>query len=294
MSQPNDMRPDDAHQQQQRQSDAGITPALNSEQQQQAHSVDKPSLLAEAHTSGSSASLSSVKRRGAPAAERECDSPDSGAKRYCYSPAVVQPPSSQHDTASEGKDSSIGETEEHTETTALESTRDAGGEDEDEEELNIDGSYAPSPLIGTNADIAIPPFKGFTSEEMEFVRHEAYELGMSTFLQEYIVNRGIAVRALLEVFSAPLTMDSCVPDLQLLPLLKFQLVRFYRNRPRLQHINTIDDVVELIKRSQRIMVLTGAGVSVSCGIPDFRSPAGIYTRLNEEFGLDDPQQMFDI
>ncbi|PIA17638.1 SIR2-domain-containing protein, partial [Coemansia reversa NRRL 1564] len=129
---------------------------------------------------------------------------------------------------------------------------------------------------------------------MEYVRHEAYELGMSTFLQEYIVNRGVAVRALLEVFSAPLAVDSCVPDLQLLPLLKFQLVRFYRNRPRLQHINTIGDVVELIKRSQRIMVLTGAGVSVSCGIPDFRSPTGIYTRLNEEFGLDDPQQMFDI
>ena len=34
-------------------------------------------------------------------------------------------------------------------------------------------------------------------------------------------------------------------------------------------------------------------VSVSCGIPDFRSENGIYSRLSE-FDLDDPQDMFDI
>ncbi|KAJ2613830.1 NAD-dependent histone deacetylase sir2 [Coemansia sp. RSA 1365] len=294
MSRPNDMRPD-AHHRQPKQTQEGITTLLNNEKQQQVHSVDKTDLLSEIHNSGSNASLSSVKRRGAPAVECECNTPDSGAKRYCYSPAATQPAFSQPDSANEGKDSSGGKSEENAQNETLKSTRNVGVEEqEDDEDLNIDGSYAPSPLIGADADITIPTFKGFTSEEMEYVRHEAYELGMSTFLQEYIVNRGIAVRALLEVFSAPMAVDSCVPDLQLLPLLKFQLVRFYRNRPRLQHINTVDDVVELIKRSKRIMVLTGAGVSVSCGIPDFRSPTGIYTRLNEEFGLDDPQQMFDI
>ncbi|CAO3689887.1 unnamed protein product [Rhizopus microsporus] len=41
------------------------------------------------------------------------------------------------------------------------------------------------------------------------------------------------------------------------------------------------------------MIVTGAGVSVSCGIPDFRSETGIYSRL-QEYELDDPQQMFDI
>lgn len=43
------------------------------------------------------------------------------------------------------------------------------------------------------------------------------------------------------------------------------------------------------------MVLTGAGISVSCGIPDFRSAEGIYAQLKtsayaEE--LEDPQQMW--
>lgn len=42
------------------------------------------------------------------------------------------------------------------------------------------------------------------------------------------------------------------------------------------------------------MVLTGAGVSVSCGIPDFRSRDGIYARLAQDFpDLPDPHAMFD-
>lgn len=51
----------------------------------------------------------------------------------------------------------------------------------------------------------------------------------------------------------------------------------------------------MIVGAQNIMVLTGAGVSVSCGIPDFRSRDGIYVRLAIDFpDLPDPQAMFDI
>lgn len=61
-------------------------------------------------------------------------------------------------------------------------------------------------------------------------------------------------------------------------------------RQKLPNINTINDVVELIKKSKNIIVLTGAGVSVSCGIPDFRSRDGIYSRLAQDFpDLPDPQ-----
>merc|ERR1719461_514095 len=66
-------------------------------------------------------------------------------------------------------------------------------------------------------------------------------------------------------------------------------------RKKLPEINTLTDVVELIRKSQKIVVLTGAGVSVSCGIPDFRSRDGIYARLAVDFpDLPDPQAMFDI
>ncbi|XP_077504571.1 sirtuin 1 isoform X1 [Amblyomma americanum] len=66
-------------------------------------------------------------------------------------------------------------------------------------------------------------------------------------------------------------------------------------RTKLAHVNTLDDVVSLLRTCQRVLVLTGAGVSVSCGIPDFRSRNGIYARLSKDFpALPDPQAMFDI
>ncbi|XP_015119404.1 NAD-dependent histone deacetylase sirtuin-1 [Diachasma alloeum] len=66
-------------------------------------------------------------------------------------------------------------------------------------------------------------------------------------------------------------------------------------RQKLSYVNTLNDVVRLIKDSKNIIVLTGAGVSVSCGIPDFRSRDGIYSRLAQDFpNLPDPQAMFDI
>lgn len=66
-------------------------------------------------------------------------------------------------------------------------------------------------------------------------------------------------------------------------------------RTRLDHIKTIEDVCQTISKSKNIIVLTGAGVSVSCGIPDFRSRDGIYERLRVEYPeMRDPQSMFDI
>lgn len=66
-------------------------------------------------------------------------------------------------------------------------------------------------------------------------------------------------------------------------------------RQKLRYINTFADVIQLVREAKNIIVLTGAGVSVSCGIPDFRSSDGIYSRLAKDFpDLPDPQAMFDI
>lgn len=66
------------------------------------------------------------------------------------------------------------------------------------------------------------------------------------------------------------------------------------SRTRLTHISTLDDVCSLLRTCNNIVVLTGAGVSVSAGIPDFRSRSGIYRKLKDEWGLETPEHMFDL
>ena len=95
----------------------------------------------------------------------------------------------------------------------------------------------------------------------------------------------------------------------------FFAIASLRQRDKLPQHNTIDNAVELIQKSQRILILTGAGIStfnrfcfsllfiflppfligVSCGIPDFRSRDGLYASLKNqgEYDLDDPQQMYE-
>jgi len=44
----------------------------------------------------------------------------------------------------------------------------------------------------------------------------------------------------------------------------------------------IRQVVNLIRQSEKVIVFTGAGVSTESGIPDFRSPGGVWHKYNPE------------
>jgi len=90
--------------------------------------------------------------------------------------------------------------------------------------------------------------------------------------------------------SIPIEMDTMT-----LWKVLFNLLSEPPRREKLEGVNTLEDCVRLINNSKNIIVLTGAGVSVSCGIPDFRSKDGVYARLAVDFpDLPDPQAMFDI
>ncbi|KAG5641798.1 hypothetical protein DXG03_004184 [Asterophora parasitica] len=137
----------------------------------------------------------------------------------------------------------------------------------------------------------------WTAQEVKQMMHHLKERGMAPWIQEYVLTRNIPIPKLLRAFRI-----SLCPELQkkkpttLLYFLKVSLSRELRLRDRLTQYNTISDAVNLIRTSRRIIILTGAGISVSCGIPDFRSRDGLYASLKDrgQYDLDDPQQMFDI
>jgi NAD-dependent SIR2 family protein deacetylase len=56
----------------------------------------------------------------------------------------------------------------------------------------------------------------------------------------------------------------------------------------------LDELIKLFKNSNHITVFTGAGISVNCGIPDFRGANGLYSFVQKKYGLPFPEAVFEI
>ncbi|KIP02738.1 hypothetical protein PHLGIDRAFT_130573 [Phlebiopsis gigantea 11061_1 CR5-6] len=139
--------------------------------------------------------------------------------------------------------------------------------------------------------------QAWTKDEVKQMMVDLKEHGMAYFIDRYVIEQVIPIPKVLYAFGVCLC-----PELRLkrrktlLYFLEVAMSRELQAREKQTAYNTIDDAVDLIKQSRNIVILTGAGISVSCGIPDFRSTNGLYAQLQEkgEYDLDDPQQMFDI
>ncbi|KAL5113754.1 NAD-dependent histone deacetylase sir2 [Pleosporales sp. CAS-2024a] len=141
----------------------------------------------------------------------------------------------------------------------------------------------------------LPAADACSADEARALRRRLHRVGASQFVLENITSEKMTARRLCTAFGIripPFMRDAA--DDTFYQLLGLAINRELNKRPRLEQYRTIDDAARLLRERNNIMVITGAGISTSLGIPDFRSKTtGFYSRLLQ-MGYDEPEQVFDI
>ena len=111
-------------------------------------------------------------------------------------------------------------------------------------------------IISTVVPDAIP------EDEALRLRTKLREIGPNQFILDYLTSGRYTAKRLLTAFDVyPPAWLTDGPDENCYRLLGLALLRDISARHKLPQYNTIDDVVELLRTRNNIMVITGAGVS---------------------------------
>ncbi|GLE07232.1 hypothetical protein PINS_up017255, partial [Pythium insidiosum] len=92
----------------------------------------------------------------------------------------------------------------------------------------------------------------------------------------------------------PIDARSVLANTSCRECLKESVVSAKSALPR-KKMDTVQDLIKVLRRAKKVLVIAGAGISVSCGIPDFRSKDGIYEMVKHmDFALPEPECLFHI
>ncbi|GAB9465293.1 hypothetical protein Gpo141_00002705 [Globisporangium polare] len=164
-----------------------------------------------------------------------------------------------------------------------------GAIDDDDDDESSEGSLTASPAVKSKP-------RAFSLDQASRDASGITEESFMTWLVEQ-KNQGIGAGQMLDVLGLGVSDGVAVDDDELWEAMFSMGIRLIQpsipSRQKLDHVNTLQDVADLLRSAKKVVILAGAGISVSCGIPDFRSENGIYSRLGE-YNLPNPQCMFDI
>jgi hypothetical protein len=108
--------------------------------------------------------------------------------------------------------------------------------------------------------------EAYSQAQIDDLMNELRESGLVKFMHKYIGELAVPPRKLLMAFGVLVDPDY-TNEKELYRILKMSINRVLRRRAKLPNYNTVSDAVQLIENARKIMVLSGAGVSTSCGIP---------------------------